>query len=235
MAINSSLRLLSKNQRTSVYLLVVVMLFSMNPWMTFFYLSATLRMFIVSILAILAYIESPGAFSFNGRRSAISLLFFLAALTGTRGNINAFIGTAFRCLPFLLFINTKESFRIAVLDAFNAVFFWIIAISLFFWILFLVGFPLLHGLLSSDRVYTFDNYYFFIRGTYFSEGVFPRFCSIFLEPGYVGCFSSFMLFLNKYDLHKWKNIVYLVAVIFAPEGTEENGTHPDSDFGVQCA
>lgn len=218
MSLNDTTYLLTKNQRTCIHLFVISMFISMNPWMTFFYLSATARMFIVSTLVVLAYLKSPSSFYANSKNLTISFLFLLAAFLGTRGNDNAFIGTAFRCLPFLLFIHTKKIIRRTLLVSFNKVYWWIITISLFFWILFLIGVPLPYGSLTSERVYTFDNYFFFVRATYVDTSAtlssFPRFCSIFLEPGYVACFIVFMLFVNNYDFKKWYNIVYLIALVF---------------------
>ena len=40
-----------------------------------------------------------------------------------------------------------------------------------------------------------------------------RFCSVFLEPGYLGTMLSFLLYVGRFNFEKKYNIVFLVALI----------------------
>lgn len=40
-----------------------------------------------------------------------------------------------------------------------------------------------------------------------------RFCSIFLEPGYIGTLLSFLLYVGKFDFKKRYNLILLVALV----------------------
>ena len=62
--------------------------------------------------------------------------------------------------------------------------------------------------------YVFDNYFLFIVNTYLNTES-PRFCSIFLEPGYLGTLSAFLLYLNRYNMNKIYNVFILVGVLMS--------------------
>lgn len=82
-------------------------------------------------------------------------------------------------------------------------------ISLIGWILFLFGISLPNNSIVDDEFgYSFENYYIFL---YNRLGIIPRFCSIFLEPGYYGQLASIILFANKMKL----NNIYLVAIFIS--------------------
>ncbi len=208
----ASVVLLKGKDRLSAYLFAFAMVLSINPWFVYFGTPVTTKLFLVFGLTILSFLLSYDLFGYTNKTETIALMFLLAAFAGTRGNFNAFLGTFIHCVPFLLLLSSKDRFKIALLDVFNKVFWWIIAISLFFWILFLVGVPLRYEFVVGGENYAFYNYYFFLKAAYVLS-LFPRFCSIFLEPGYVACFISFLLFIKKYDFRDWHNIVYLVALI----------------------
>lgn len=206
------LLILKGQKRISAYLFAFAMLLSMNPWFVYFDITVTRKLFLIAGLTVLSYLLSDDLFGYINRTGSILVLFLLAAFTGTRGNFNAYLGTFIHSLPFLLLLSAKDFFKSALFDVFNKVFWWIIAISLSFWILVLIGIPLPHVYWRGDS-YAFENYYFFLKSVNYDFGLFPRFCSIFLEPGYVACFISFFLFIKKYDFRDWHNIVYLVALI----------------------
>ncbi len=206
------LLILKGQKRISAYLFAFAMIVSINPWFVFFNISGTTKLFLILGLTLLSYLLSDDLFGYINRTGSILVLFLLAAFAGTRGNFNAYLGTFIHSVPFLLLLSAKDYFKHALFDVFNKVFWWIIAISLSFWILFLVGLPLPHEYWRGEN-YAFENYYFFLKAAYYNFSLFPRFCSIFLEPGYVACYISFLLFIKKYDFRDWHNIVYLVALI----------------------
>ena len=204
-------------ERIVVNLFVLQMLFSLWPWFIYFYVSGGLKLALGPSITLLAFLVSPYSFHLTSRDVGVFLLLLIAALLGTSGNINAYLGTILRCVPFLLFMAAKQEIRVATLESFSKWYVWILGISLLFWTLFLIGIPLPHVHLKivDDNFYEFDNYYFFIKNTHllFSDSFFPRFNSIFLEPGYVACFIVLMLFGGNYDFRRLRNVIYLAALI----------------------
>lgn len=76
------------------------------------------------------------------------------------------------------------------------------------------GVPIQHGDLSSVDSYVFVNHFFLIRpiaGSWHNDSI--RFCSIFLEPSYLGTLLAFLLFANNFNFKKKYNIVLLVGLI----------------------
>lgn len=217
MVFGPSIKRVDKRVRVAVNLLVMQMIFALMPWFIYFFVSGWLNYAMGPVLAISAYLVSPSSFRMTAKNMGIFTLLFLAAMLGTSGNMNAYIGTLFRCIPFLMFMAAKQEVRIEVVNTFSKWYVWILGVSLFFWILYLIGTPLpnTHLDLIGDNTYEFDNYYFFTRNTswFYADSFFPRFNSIFLEPGYIACFIVLMLLLDHFDFRKRRNIIYLAALI----------------------
>lgn len=94
----------------------------------------------------------------------------------------------------------------------------ILLISLFFYLLFIIGIPLQYEVLEHpiNKTYnSFANYYFFIIELNFDSKEFLRFRSIFTEPGHVGMMCALYLYISEYEIKKWYNIVILAALIFS--------------------
>lgn len=141
------------------------------------------------------------------------LLFYLGVLTATRGNLNAYIGVILRVLPFMFYVFLKDEYKLRVLYSFDNILSIVVAVSLFAWVLMLIGVPLPHSNLTYNS-YLFDNYYFFLKiNDAVSSYIFPRFQSIFYEPGYFACLCAIMIYLRGYSFKNWQSITYLVAII----------------------
>lgn len=86
-------------------------------------------------------------------------------------------------------------------------------VSLVGWIPFLIGIPLPHEhIIDKEYGYAFDNYYIFLYGTSF---LIPRFCSVFLEPGYYGQLAAMILFANRMKVSNIYTVVILIGVLFS--------------------
>ncbi|MBO4417831.1 MAG: hypothetical protein J5801_06930 [Bacteroidales bacterium] len=215
MASSRGFHSISNAQKQISYLFVFLMIMSMLPWPVYFFLGGTKQLILQFVISMLAYAMSPGSFKMRGRSRSISFFFLLAAIMGTYGTFNAYLGTFIRCVPFLFFIAASDQIKTITLSAFNKVLYWILSISLVMWVLNLIGVPFPHRTLTTENsIYYFDNYFFFVKNIGIFS-IFPRFQSVFLEPGYLGCISVFMIFLNKYNFRKWYNIVYLGTVILS--------------------
>ena len=57
----------------------------------------------------------------------------------------------------------------------------------------------------------FLNYYFFIT----AYGDFLRFHSIFTEPGHLGMFCALLLYINRYSMKDFRNVIMLISLIFS--------------------
>lgn len=88
----------------------------------------------------------------------------------------------------------------------------ILLISIPVWILHLIGMPLPHSgiIYHPNGFHEYYDYYFF-RLAAADSVLFPRFCSVFLEPGQLATPCAFLWFLNGANFSR-KNIVLLVAI-----------------------
>lgn len=202
------------SQRKSILMFNLLMLISLRPWFVYFYVDQHVLIALDIVLSTLSYAFSPRSFCFKARDFGIFLVLMVAAMLGTVGNFNAFLTTFICCVPFFVFMCASQELRIATLASFNKMFYWILGISLLFWYLHLAGMPLPHVHLDApgETTYEFDNYFVFIRNTHITASLVPRFCSIFLEPGYIACLCVIMLFLYRFNLRKFHNKIYLVSL-----------------------
>ncbi|MBD5406881.1 MAG: hypothetical protein HDR56_04595 [Treponema sp.] len=91
-------------------------------------------------------------------------------------------------------------------------------ISLFFYFLVIFGFTLPHNKIyhpSFDGYAYFESYYFLIFVYDPRSAIFPRFQSVFTEPGHVGMYCAFFLFGNGYDKKDKRNWILIVVLIFS--------------------
>lgn len=96
----------------------------------------------------------------------------------------------------------------------------ILVISIPFWLLFLLGVNLPHSALIQhpNGFHVYYNYYFFRIGVQNLDAIFPRFSSVFLEPGQLATPCVFLFFLNAMENEKvfsFKNLVLLVAILLS--------------------
>lgn len=127
-------------------------------------------------------------------------------------SVLAFLFSIF-CAVFLLLSSEVIQFKLLKwITNFMAI---IVAISLFGWILFLLGFSLPHYYSETDAFYTHTVYYLFLLNGTPAEQLIPRFCGMFLEPGHLGTTCCFLLYLNKFNLKKIQNIIFLIAILFS--------------------
>ena len=204
----------SQKYHGGALLMAILIILSMWPWFYVFYQPSATNAFLMNIgIALLAFLLTHDSYVFS-RGVLIFFIFLIAAFWGTTGNTNAFMGTFLSSIPFFFFLCSNEQYQCAIIRIFNKLFSWIIVVSLIFWSLNLIGVSMRHTLLNND-MYSFENYYFFLKSVHnIEKNTFPRFSSIFLEPGYVACIMVFMMFLDNYNFKKWQNIVYLIALFF---------------------
>ena len=93
----------------------------------------------------------------------------------------------------------------------------IVAISLIGWILYLLGIPLPHSSLfeHENGFHRLYNYYFFVISEDTQFQLFPRFCSMFLEPGQLATPCVFLIFANNCNFRKLSITILLIAVLLS--------------------
>lgn len=89
-----------------------------------------------------------------------------------------------------------------------------LVISMIAFFLHLFGFPLPSiDISKEDLLYDFTNYFWFMTSEQQNLLLFPRFQSVFLEPGHLGTATSLLLFTQIGSWKKWYNISLLVATL----------------------
>lgn len=115
------------------------------------------------------------------------------------GDFFSFVFKRFFFLVIVLTLSIQEA--VGLLKLITKYFSIILFVSMLFWIVHLLGTKLPYSIIRFQDSVTypeFYNYYFFIKADYLT--FFPRFQSIFLEPGHLGMICAFLLFANQYDL-----------------------------------
>lgn len=84
-------------------------------------------------------------------------------------------------------------------------------ISIIGWFMLMFGVPLPHYHTTTNNYYDHEVYYLFLFNI--SEFEFlPRFAGMFLEPGHLGSTACMMLYINRFNLKKWSNWIYILAI-----------------------
>ena len=91
-----------------------------------------------------------------------------------------------------------------------------LTVSLLFFILYIIGFPLPSKSISHPYLdYSYIEYPFLLVDDRQFMVLIPRFNSVCLEPGHLGTIGSLFLLAQIGNWKKWYNIVILIATIFS--------------------
>lgn len=142
----------------------------------------------------------------------MALYYYLLWVNG--GNINAYIGSLFHIAIFLcLFsINRDSLFRLSTFlsKAMGG----LLLVSIGAFVLYLSGFPFPSwNTQFGNGLYTYSNFFFFLFDDRSIMSIFPRFHSVFLEPGHLGTATVLLLLSQCGHWRKWYNIVLLIATL----------------------
>lgn len=156
------------------------------------------------------------------REAILPILFFLSLLLYSclpllngNSNIFGFISSLFAF--FLFYIAFSNKFFIKnVFDIFSFLYAITVGISLISWVLMLLGVTPLLGIIDNI---TFDRYYYHYPfliveqhdHVLIEESI--RFAGHYDEPGLIGTFSAFILYINRFNLKKPVNILCLISGI----------------------
>ncbi len=91
----------------------------------------------------------------------------------------------------------------------------ILTIAMAGWIVFLCGVDLPNYQDTSDRFYMHKIYYVFNTFAMNSPLDLYRFAGPFLEPGHLGTMCAFLLYIDNFNLKKFRNIIMLVSLLMS--------------------
>jgi hypothetical protein len=179
------------------------------------------QLFFVIILCLIATFafgiaSSESVFSIRKTNFIpIFLIFFIQLYVVADQNTNALVAAFLRIIIVLMILLFNDKIKIDLFRFLTKSFAILLSISLFAWILFLLGISLPHFQTNfNDQQYLFDNYYLFLHNHKDMILPVPRFSSVFLEPGQLGMMSSFLLCANRFDLKRKEILVIFIATIF---------------------
>ena len=117
-------------------------------------------------------------------------------------------------LPVMLFIlldgNEKKIFLNRTINIFSVILFF----SLVWYLLyFFIDLPYRILRNNNPGYPLFRNYFFFIITETNVSALFPRFNSIYTEPGHQGMTCAILLYISGYSLRKWQNIMMTISLI----------------------
>ena len=144
-------------------------------------------------------------YSFSkARRSIVWFIVLQVALLFNQGdlNFNGLLGIMIPTWAVFSVITLKDELKNDLFDTVYKSLAIILSISLVAWVLFIAGvqFPYTMEAYGVDDLYYFQNYRLFLRNTTMGSLLVFRFCSIFLEPGYLGCMVSLILYIRRYKM-----------------------------------
>ena len=140
------------------------------------------------------------------------IILSLILINDSDGTLNGIIGKFSAVFPIFILLGCTKQEAQENLALIQSVLMYIFIPSIILHlILFVVNIPpAFMSTMSASASYVFKNYIILVR----NEDLYPlRFCSIFLEPGYLGVLCSFLLYTDDFDFSKKCNKVILLALI----------------------
>lgn len=145
---------------------------------------------------------------------AYALLTFYQIFTQGQ-NINAYIIRIFYIISFYAFFRVKLEELKRFFDILAKGMGGFLIVSMFSFLLYLIGFPLPSTDASYADLYSFTNYYLFLIDDRSLFIIIPRFQSIFVEPGHLGTMLVMILFTQVGKWKRWYNVSMIIAMLIS--------------------
>jgi hypothetical protein len=209
---------LSKKNRIGIikaFFLAVLILWNLRTWLSQSYYEIGLLFFSI-IFIFFHFYQLSKSRNINLKYSIIHV-FLLGIFVYTFINLRANASLTgilnwlrhIVVLFFILLMNDNEMTFVIILV--TKIFAGILAISLPFYFMYLFGVSLPYREISIGiRAEVYRNYYFFLK----DSDIIPRFQSIFIEPGHLGMFASFLLYINRYKIKEREIFAIFVGAMF---------------------
>lgn len=190
--------------------LFLLFLNSMYPWPMWFWKIPYVPIF-ACLSAIPIILNKKYYFANNRGKHAYLFVFVLFLLWSFRSlSFFGIVGQIISIVPIICVLSLKTQYMVDIIRFITKWFALLLGVSLFVYILYMVGVPLPHQDYNFGEYYTHDNYYFFVT---FSLSY--RFSSIFLEPGHLTMGLAPLLFINRYNLKDKYVLVLFISQLFS--------------------
>lgn len=201
--------------RISLYLVSFIMLCSMKPW---FVWDNPAILYILIVFFILTRL--PFARRINKKHCVLLILCFILYTVVDVPHINdakRFVEYIFRhfiCTSLVILLLSEE--KASLVKIFINFYAGVLLFSTIIYVLVILGMPIYSYQVSiNDPYYSwgFSNSLFLILPI--TSFPFPRFQSIFLEPGHLGMISSLMLYMIRYNMRSWQGVIIFLSSLLS--------------------
>lgn len=191
------------------------MLCSMKPW---FVWDNPAILYILLLFFILTRL--PFARRINKKHCVLLILCFILYTVVDVPHINdakRFVEYIFRhfiCTSLVILLLSEE--KASLVKIFINFYAGVLLFSTIIYVLVILGMPIYSYQVSiNDPYYSwgFSNSLFLILPI--TSFPFPRFQSIFLEPGHLGMISSLMLYMIRYNMRSWQGIIIFLSSLLS--------------------
>ena len=150
-----------------------------------------------------------------------AIAFLLTIFTQSLPNLNGLIAIFLKLFPLFLIFSLKEEYKHDLYVTFRKGLGVIFAVSVFFWVLYLIGISTPFSVVEYGSLdeggyqYSYENHYLYLVNITSLYSLFPRFSCIFLEPGYTGCLLTVLLLSGRFKMNRanWENVVFLLSLV----------------------
>lgn len=207
----------------SIYKLGLLLIFLSAQYVWFLWNMEVYVLSLVFLISVFFVLSMPSLKNyFEIKQISVLSLFFLLIIQfyiiRDSMSLSKLFATLFQFFIITTVLLLKNDRKVEVLNFIVKYLAIILGVSLFFWFFFLIGInlPLPHKTVTfSDEHYLFDNYFFYLYDTLsISNLIFPRFNSVFLEPGQLGMIASFILCIYKFNLKNKYVFIIFIATLF---------------------
>jgi hypothetical protein len=188
---------------------------SLHGWI-FWELNFAITIF-CAITSIFVATKFPAKFFVVSTNNVIQLTIFIIIqlYISQNLNLNGILFSIIRAIPIIVILLIDNEIKSGLFVFLTKTFAFVLFISLSLWILMLFRVSLPYStLVFNNGQYIFQNYYFFLLNEIDLSMPFPRFTSIFLEPGQLGMITSFFLCGNQFKLKNPYVLIIFIATIF---------------------
>jgi hypothetical protein len=204
-------RLIYKTYEISLLILFLQSLYAWFLWDQLYF-----TIFFSAGMTIIFALTSKHIFYYNTYNIILVFLLIIIELYYVRGsNVYSIILGLLKTMIISTVLLLNDQYKNNLFRFITKTFAIIMGMSVIWWILFLIGIPLPHYPTNfSDGYYNFENYYLFLLSTLDANSPLPRFSGYFLEPGYLGMITTFLLVANRFNLKdKYVRIIFIATLI----------------------
>jgi hypothetical protein len=199
--------------------MTIAFLGSLNPWFMWplgiFYIIVSSMLFALS-MSVSFSMSKPyyDRYDFIVPTLLIIILVFYQTFIRNR-ELNGYIANVFHIIIFFTIFRVSLGELRKFCDFLSKLMGGFLLVSMFFYLLYLAGFPLPSRDAHFLTTYSYSNYYFFLLDDRDIFTIIPRFHSVFLEPGHMGTMTVMLLFTQIGKWKEWYNISLIVATLIS--------------------